>query len=176
MTRTGKVSRRGALKLGAAAAALPLVHIRTAGAAGKLAIGFWDHWVPAGNDVMQKQVDAWAEKNKVEVTADFITGNGNKLLITGAAEAQAKTGHDMLHILQLGRAQPSAELLSRVDDVMKQLIGKNGAVERDLRSISPSRRATGWRCRPVPARRPSRPARGSAGSRSTASTCRRCIR
>ena len=28
-------------------------------------------------------------------TADFITGNGNKLLMTGAAEAQAKTGHDV---------------------------------------------------------------------------------
>ena len=28
---------------------------------------------------MQKQVNAWAEKNKVEVNADFITGNGNKL-------------------------------------------------------------------------------------------------
>ena len=44
---------------------------------------------------MQKQVNAWAEKNKVDVTADFITGNGNKLLITGAAEAQSKTGHDI---------------------------------------------------------------------------------
>ena len=106
MIKSKKVSRRGALKLGAAAAALPLVHIRTAGAAGKLAIGFWDHWVPAGNEIMQKQVNAWAEKNKVEVTADFITGNGNKLLITGAAEAQAKTGHDILHVLQLGSAQP----------------------------------------------------------------------
>ncbi len=95
MKRSGQVSRRSALKLGAAAAALPLVHIRTAGAAGKLAIGFWDHWVPAGNDIMQKQVNAWADKNKVEVDADFITGNGNKLLMTGAAEAQAKTGHDV---------------------------------------------------------------------------------
>ena len=79
MIKSKRVSRRSALKLGAAAAALPLVHIRTAGAAGKVAIGFWDHWVPGGNDIMQKQVNAWADKNKVEVTADFITGNGNKL-------------------------------------------------------------------------------------------------
>ncbi len=56
MTKSFKLSRRQALKLGAAATALPLVHIRTAGAAGKVAIGFWDHWVPGGNDVMQKQV------------------------------------------------------------------------------------------------------------------------
>ena len=83
MIRSGKVSRRRALKLGAAAAALPLVHIRTAGAAGKLSIGFWDHWVPGGNDVMQKQVNAWAAKNKVEVNVDFITGNGNKLHADG---------------------------------------------------------------------------------------------
>src|SRR3974377_710915 len=92
MIRSGKVSRRSALKLGAATATLPLVHIRTAGAAGKLAVGFWDHWVPGANDVMQKQVNAWAEKNKVEVTADFTSAS---LQMTGAAEAQAKTGNNM---------------------------------------------------------------------------------
>src|ERR1700727_444579 len=91
-----KLSRRQALKIGAAATALPLVHIRTAGAAGKVSIGFWDHWVPGGNAVMQKQVDAWAARSKVEVQADFITGNGNKLTLTGAAEAQARNGHDVL--------------------------------------------------------------------------------
>jgi hypothetical protein len=89
------VTRRNALKLGAAATALPLIHIRTAGAAGKLSIGFWDHWVPAGNAVMQQQVQAWADKNKVEVQADFITSNGFKNILTIAAEAQAKTGHDI---------------------------------------------------------------------------------
>ena len=130
MIRSKRVSRRGALKLGAAAAALPLVHIRTAGAAGKVAIGFWDHWVPGGNDIMQKQVNAWAEKNKVEVTADFITGNGNKLLMTGAAEAQAKTGHDVYDVLQLGSAQPAPNSLRPVDDVMKRLTGKYGAVDK----------------------------------------------
>ena len=45
---------------------------------------------------MKKQVIAWAEKNKVEVTVDFITSNGNKIQITAAAEAQARTGHDFL--------------------------------------------------------------------------------
>ena len=47
MNKSRHVTRRSALQLGAAAAALPLVHIRTAGAAGKLTVGFWDHWVPA---------------------------------------------------------------------------------------------------------------------------------
>jgi len=95
-TTKGKLSRRQALKLGVAATALPLVHIRTAHAAGKVAIGFWDHWVPGGNDVMKKQVDTWAAANKVDAQVDFITSTGNKLQLTGVAEAQAKTGHDAL--------------------------------------------------------------------------------
>ena len=48
MTALHPFSRRKALKLGAAAAALPLVHVRAAGAAGKVSIGFWDHWVSGG--------------------------------------------------------------------------------------------------------------------------------
>ena len=121
-------SRRTALKLGAAATALPLVHIRTAGAAGKVSIGFWDHWVPGGNDVMQKQVDAWAEKNKVEAHADFITSTGNKLQITGAAEAQAKTGHDALAFFNWDVFN-IADSLEPIDDVVQRLVAKNGAVD-----------------------------------------------
>ena len=79
MNRSRHVTRRSALQLGTAAAALPLVHIRTAGAAGKLTLGFWDHWIPKANDAMNKQVNAWAEKNKVEVTIDYITSNGFKI-------------------------------------------------------------------------------------------------
>jgi ABC-type glycerol-3-phosphate transport system substrate-binding protein len=120
-----RVSRRQALKLGAAAAALPLVHIRTAGAAGKVSIGFWDHWVPAGNDVMQKQVNAWADKNKVDVQADFITTNGFKLLLTAAAEAQAGTGHDAL-AFQTWEVHNHADKLEPMDDVMGRLIGQYG--------------------------------------------------
>ncbi|MBV9776785.1 MAG: ABC transporter substrate-binding protein, partial [Acetobacteraceae bacterium] len=94
MNGSNPISRRTALQLGATAGALPWVHIRTAGAAGKLTVGFWDHWVPDGNKVMQRQVDAWAAKNKVDVTVDFVTSNGNKMLMTGVAESQAKAGHD----------------------------------------------------------------------------------
>jgi len=141
MIKSKKVSRRGALKLGAAAAALPLVHIRTAGAAGKLAIGFWDHWVPAGNDIMQKQVNAWAEKNKVEVSADFITGNGNKLMMTGAAEAQAKTGHD-IYTFYNWDVHNSAESLANVDDVMKELTGKFGAASATAEYLA--KKKSGW--------------------------------
>ena len=123
-----RVTRRRTLQVAAATAALPWVHIRTAGAAGKVSIGFWDHWVPAGNAAMQKQVDAWAAKNKVEVQADFISSSGgNKLLMTPAAETQAKTGHDVMTFFTWD-AQNYASSLLPVDDVMARLVAKNGAV------------------------------------------------
>ena len=92
---TSRLTRRNTLRLGAAATALPLVHIRAAGAAGKLNVALWDHWVPAGNDAMRKLVSAWADRNKVDVQLDFLTAIGNKINITMAAEAQAKTVHDV---------------------------------------------------------------------------------
>ena len=128
MATTYRVTRRQALRIGAAAGALPLVHIRSAGAAGKVSIGFWDHWVPGGNDVMQKQVDAWAEKNKVEAHVDFITSTGNKLQLTGVAEAQAKAGHDALAFFNWDVFNV-ADSLEPVDDVMQRLVAKNGAVD-----------------------------------------------
>jgi ABC-type glycerol-3-phosphate transport system substrate-binding protein len=126
MRKSVKISRRNAVKLGAAAA-LPLVHIRSAGAAGKLNIGFWDHWVPGANDVMQKQVDVWAAKNKVEVTADFITSSGGKLQLTPAAETQAKAGHDVMTFFTWD-VQNYADKLDPVDDQMKRLIDNHGEV------------------------------------------------
>src|SRR5579863_3984508 len=128
MSNFGKMSRRRALTLGAAATALPLVHIRTGRAAGKMSIGFWDHWVPGGDDVMKKQVDAWAAKNQVEVTSDFITSNNNKLQLTGVAEAQAKAGHDALAFFNWDVFNV-ADSLAPMYDVMARLIAKNGAVD-----------------------------------------------
>jgi len=90
---TPRISRRRALQIGAAV--LPLVHIRTGRAAGKLALAFWDHWVPGGNEAMTKQIDAWARQSQVEVTTDYMSA-GNKLVVTAAAEEQAKTGHDAI--------------------------------------------------------------------------------
>src|SRR5215510_736749 len=93
-----RVSRRrfvaSTAALSTAMVAAPFV--RGAYAAGKLSIGFWDHWFSTENSATEKAVKEWAEKEKVEVTIDFITSQGNKLLLTGAAEAQAKSGHDIL--------------------------------------------------------------------------------
>src|SRR5213596_855210 len=113
-----KLSRRQFVAATAmsSAALMTAPYIRTAHAAGKLSMGFWDHWVPGANAATEKAVRAWAEKEKVEVAIDFITSQGNKLLLTGAAESQAKSGHD---ILALSTWLPSryAEILTPLDDV-----------------------------------------------------------
>jgi ABC-type glycerol-3-phosphate transport system substrate-binding protein len=127
-TPKSSVTRRNALKIGAAASVLPLVHIRSGRAAGKVSIGFWDHWVPGGNDVMQKQVNDWAQKNQVQAQADFITSTGNKLQLTGVAEAQAKAGHDALAFFNWDVYNVS-DALEPMDDVMQRLVAKNGAVD-----------------------------------------------
>ena len=122
-----KVTRRRALKLAALSTALPLVHIRTGRAAGKVSIAFWDHWVPSGNVVMRKQVDAWAAKNQVEVQADFITAVGQKNISTIAAETQARTGHD-IQAFPTWEVHNNAELLEPADNIMKRLTDKYGQV------------------------------------------------
>jgi len=131
-TKGRGISRRSVLKLGAvaaASAALPLVHVRTARSAGKLSVGFWDHWVPAGNAAMKKQVGAWAKGSKVEVTSDFITSVGNKNLLTIAAEAQAKAGHDILAFpgWDVGN---NVQNLEPVDDVISALEKKHGKINQ----------------------------------------------
>ena len=109
----------------AAATALPLVHIRTAGAAGKLNVGFWDHWVPNGTEAMRKQVMAWADKNKVEVQPDSSPRRATNFLLTAAAEAQSKTGHDFIPFFQWDVLH-YADNLEPVDDVVKYLTSKYG--------------------------------------------------
>ena len=138
MQPSRRLTRRRAVQLSAATAALPLVHIRSAGAAGKLNVGLWDHWVPRGNDVMLKQIQTWAAKSKVEVQPDFITSQGNKLLLTVAAEAQAKTGHDFVPFLQWDTIA-YAEQLEPVDDVIKQLVDSYGKYDPVIEYLAKSK-------------------------------------
>ncbi|MBV9828078.1 MAG: extracellular solute-binding protein [Alphaproteobacteria bacterium] len=126
MTRT--LTRRTVLKTAAAtttALAMPFVH--GAHAAGSLKVGFWDHWVPGANDVMSKICHEWAEKEKVDIQIDFITTVGDKLILTAAAEAQARSGHDILAI-QTWYAVGHADVLEPMDDLVKQLEQQNGKV------------------------------------------------
>jgi ABC-type glycerol-3-phosphate transport system substrate-binding protein len=131
MTRVRRITRRRALKAtaGAVGATLPLVHVQSASAAGKLTMGVWDHWVPAANPVLKGLVGEWAAKNKVEVTIDFIASAGNKMILTQAAEAQARSGHDILAFDQWASHQYGDKLVP-VNDVMDPLIKQYGPVSK----------------------------------------------
>src|SRR5262249_44864940 len=123
------VSRRRLLKATAVVSALPWFHIRTAGAAGKLNVFFWDHWVPAGNTVIKQQVARWSEKNMVETNVDLITSIGQKTLLTINAEAQARRGHDLFTMANWN-IRDHADKLEPVDDVVKRIEAKYGAADR----------------------------------------------
>jgi ABC-type glycerol-3-phosphate transport system substrate-binding protein len=99
--------------------------VRGAYAAGSVSVFFWDHWVPAGNTEIKKQVAAFSEKNKVEVKADFITSQGRQNLLTINAEAQARRGHDIITIANWN-VRDHADKLENVDDVVGRLIAKSG--------------------------------------------------
>ena len=123
------VTRRTALKTAALAttALVAAPYVRGAHAAGKISIGFWDHWVPNANNATMDIVNAWAAKEKVEIKIDYIPSQGQKNLLTIAAEAQAKAGHDMLALPTWWPADKAKDL-EPVDDVMKVLLANNGAV------------------------------------------------
>ncbi len=119
--------RRFVASTAAASALISMPYVRTAHAAGSLAVGFWDHWVPGANDATKTLVNTWAEKEKVSVTMDFIPSQGNKNLLTIAAEAQAKSGHDIL-AFPTWWPHAQANLLEPVNDIMEPLIAQNGKV------------------------------------------------
>ena len=109
------------------AALITAPYVRGAHAAGKLTIGFWDHWVPGANKASTDIVNEWAEKAKVEVTIDYIPSQGNKNLLTIAAEGQAKSGHDIL-AMPTWWAHANSEQLESVSDIMGPIIAENGDV------------------------------------------------
>src|SRR5712692_10091546 len=121
-----KMSRRRFLAT-TSTAIIAMPYVRGAHAAGKLSIGFWDHWVPGANNASKTLCEEWGAKEKVAVSIDYITSQGNKNMLTIAAEAQARSGHD---ILAFPSWQPHdhANRLEPVDDIMGELIKLNGAV------------------------------------------------
>jgi ABC-type glycerol-3-phosphate transport system substrate-binding protein len=127
ITRSALTRRQVLAGSAAAATAVPLVHVSAQGSAGRLRCGFWDHWVPAGNGALRELCAEWGTRERVEVTVDFITSTGNQIQLAIAAQAQSKSGHD---ILSYPTWQPAAhaELLEPVDDVMGRLIQKYGEV------------------------------------------------
>ena len=129
MSSGNRFTRRNFLATTAAASAISMAppFIRGAHAAGKLSVGFWDHWVPKANDTLTALCNEWAAKEKVELTIDYIPSAGQKNLLTIAAESQAKSGHDMLAFPTWWPADKAKEL-EPVDDIMSALLAKHGAV------------------------------------------------
>jgi ABC-type glycerol-3-phosphate transport system substrate-binding protein len=132
------LTRRTMLRTAAAATATsalaaPFVH--GAFAAGSLKVGFWDHWVPGANDTLTKVCKEWAEKEKVDISIDYITSQGDKLNLTQAAEAQAKSGHDMLTFLAWAAAA-QADNLEPVDDIMGPLTAANGKISEGIEFVA----------------------------------------
>jgi ABC-type glycerol-3-phosphate transport system substrate-binding protein len=124
----GWLTRRSLLRAGAlAGTALAAPLVRGAYAAGKLACGFWDHWVPGANDTLTKLCKEWGDREKVDVTIDYITSQGDKNLLTIAAEAQSHSGHDIL-AFPTWYAAGNADNLEPVDDIVGDLTQKYGKV------------------------------------------------
>src|SRR6266436_1203227 len=134
-----KLSRRQFVAATAmsSAALMTAPYIRTAHAAGKLTMGFWDHWVPGANKASTELVNEWAAKEKVEVSIDYIPSQGNKNLLTIAAEAQAKSGHDFL-AMPTWWPHAHSELLEPVNDIMDGIIKQNGDVNGTVKYLGQS--------------------------------------
>jgi ABC-type glycerol-3-phosphate transport system substrate-binding protein len=130
-----RISRRRFLaSTVATAAAISAPHVSTSYAAGKLTLGMWDHWVPGGNKIMDEIAQEWAKKEKVDLTIDYLSTQGNKLLLTIAAEAQARSGHD---VMDFSAWEPAQYLrsLEPVDDVMKEILAANGPIDDAMEYI-----------------------------------------
>ncbi|RJF78925.1 ABC transporter substrate-binding protein [Rhodopseudomonas palustris] len=135
-TRRRTLTRRQFVAATAATSAVLITapYVRGAYAAGKLSMGFWDHWVPGANKASEELVRQWAEKEKVEVSIDYIPSQGNKNLLTIAAEAQAKSGHDIL-AMPTWWPHANADLLEPVNDIMEPLIKQNGEVNGTVKYL-----------------------------------------
>jgi len=134
--RKTKLTRRQFVgrTVAASAATLAAPFVRTAHAAGKLSLMLWDHWVPGANTASTELVNEWAAKEKVEVAIDYVTSQGNKNLLTIAAQAQARSGHDIL-AMPTWWPQDQVKNLEPVDDIMEPLIAQNGAVNDTVKYL-----------------------------------------
>ena len=131
-----KLSRRQFIAATAlsSAALITAPYVRGAHAAGKLSIGFWDHWVPGANKASTDLVNEWAAKEKVEVSIDYIPSQGNKLLLTTQAEAQAKSGHDII-AMSTWLPHSLAESIEPVTEVVEAVIKQNGDVNGTVKYL-----------------------------------------
>ena len=91
--------------------------------------------MPGANKASTELVNEWAAKEKVEVSIDYIPSQGNKNLLTIAAEAQAKSGHDIL-AMPTWWPHAQAELLEPMNDVVEAAHQAERRSQRHRASIS----------------------------------------
>jgi hypothetical protein len=129
MMKHSPITRRSVLKSAAlgSAAAIAAPYVRDSHAAGTLALGLWDHWVPGANKTLTKLCEEWGAKNNCEVKIDYITSQGEKDKLTAAAEAQAGTGHDIMSHRDWN-IRIHQNVLEPLDDVVAQLIKQYGPI------------------------------------------------
>jgi ABC-type glycerol-3-phosphate transport system substrate-binding protein len=123
------ITRRSLLSsaLVGSVAALAAPYVKDSHAAGSLALGVWDHWVPGANKAFAALCNEWGTKNTGEVRIDFITSQGEKDKLTAAAEAQAGTGHDIMSHRDWN-IRVHAELLEPLDEIAAALIQQYGTI------------------------------------------------
>src|SRR3569833_1729037 len=127
MPQKSVVTRRGVVA-GGTAFGLAAPFVRSANAAGSLTIGLWHHWAPGANEAQSTIIKEWADKEKVDVKVDYITSQGNKLLLTLSVEAQARSGLDIMEFTIWEPAQFNAALDNH-DVVDKQVVTQNGGID-----------------------------------------------
>ena len=128
MAETGLTRRRVLKTAGYMAGALSLPFVHGAHAAGKLSAFFWDHPVPSVPPAMRKLCEAWAAKEKIDLQLDFVSTNGDKILLTVAAEGQARSGHDIATIPSW-YVSGQVDRLEPVDDLIPPLVEQNGKLD-----------------------------------------------
>src|SRR3954453_4753565 len=107
MANSGFTRRRVmATAAAAASASVALPFMRGAHAAGRLSVGFWDHWVPGANDTARKLAEQWAEKEKVGARLHYLDRRQ-------AAHHHRGGGAGRLGARRLGDVDLAAQLLCR---------------------------------------------------------------
>ena len=150
------LSRRSAMAAGTALAAVtlasPAVHGQNMPA---LRCAFWDHWVPTGNNAMRELCGKWGRDNRVNVQLDFINTTGNQLQLTAAAQAQSRSGHDIISLAPWDVGS-YADQLEPVDDVMARLSAKYGPPNAAAEFLAKQRGS--WRAVPATSGTQNKPA------------------
>jgi multiple sugar transport system substrate-binding protein len=89
----------------------------------ELKILTWAHFVPASDEELKRQAQEWGKANKVRVRVDLVAHL--QLPAKKAAEVQAQSGHDMLH-LYIDDPDLYYDQLAAVDDVAGELSKRYG--------------------------------------------------